>query len=73
MIDRQKFVPPELGAINVSVAKPQAMHADDHWMSKLWYEVPRGDPAIPEVHTYTDQMSYDPGDDGRIPLNRDCT
>lgn len=63
MIDKQKFVPPELGAINVSAAKPQAMYADDHWMSQVWYEVPRGDPAIPEVHTYTDQMSYDPGDE----------
>ena len=28
-----------------------------------WYEVPRDDPALPEVHTYTDRMSYDPGDE----------
>jgi hypothetical protein len=39
------------------------MHADDHWMSRTWYEVPRDDPAIPEVYTYTDHMSYDPGDE----------
>jgi hypothetical protein len=62
MTEKQKFVAPELGLINTLAAKPQAMHGDDHWMSKIWYEVPRGDPAIPEVHTYTDRMSYDPGE-----------
>jgi hypothetical protein len=63
MTDKQEFVAPELGLINDVAPKPQAMHADDHWMSKTWYEIPRGDPAIPEVHTYTNRMSYDPGDE----------
>ena len=63
MTDKREFVPPELGVINVGAAKPQAVHADDQWMSKIWYEVPRGDPAVPEVHTYTNRMSYDPGEE----------
>jgi len=50
-------VPPELGAINISAAKPQAKYADDHWMSQVLVRGSRADPAIPEVHTYTDQMS----------------
>ncbi|MBN9550684.1 MAG: hypothetical protein J0H31_17890, partial [Alphaproteobacteria bacterium] len=36
---------------------------DEHWHSNPWYEAPRGDPALPEVYTYTDAMSYDPGDE----------
>jgi len=60
---KQPFVAPELGRINPTASKPQPMYADDHWMSKIWYEIPRDDQAIPEVHTYTDRMSYDPGDE----------
>jgi hypothetical protein len=63
LVSKPKFVPPELGPINAAVAKLQPVYADDHWMSKIWYEVPRGDPAVPEVHSYTDRMSYDPGDE----------
>src|SRR5690606_35951821 len=38
------------------------MYADDGWMDRLWYDAPREDPTWPEVHTYTDQMSYAPGE-----------
>ena len=60
---KQPFVAPELGRINPTASKPQPMYADDHWMSKICYDIPRDDQAIPEVHTYTDRMSYDPGDE----------
>ena len=59
----KSFVPPELGPLNVAPRRAEPMHADHHWHSRPWYEVPRGDPALPEVHTYTDAMSYDPGDE----------
>jgi hypothetical protein len=49
------------------------MHADDHWMHVNWYEAPREDPAWPEVYTYTDAMSYVPGDEVRfVPGRRAC-
>jgi hypothetical protein len=63
MAEKQDFVPPELGLVNIAAAEPQAAHSDDHWMSKIWYEVPRGDLTIPEVYTYTDRISYDPGEE----------
>ena len=59
----KSFVPPELGPLNVAPRRAEPMHADHHWHSRPWYEIPRGDPALPEVHTYTDAMSYDPGDE----------
>jgi hypothetical protein len=39
------------------------MHADSGWPDKRWYDAPREDPAWPEVHVYTDAISYDPGDE----------
>jgi len=42
------------------------MHSDDHWMDVNWYELPREDPNLPEVHTYTNAMSYAPGDEVRF-------
>lgn len=57
------FVPPELGPLNVAPRKAKPMHADDHWQSTPWYEAPHDDPSILEVYTYTDSMSYDPGDE----------
>jgi len=49
---------------------PQAMqprtvragHADEHFLSDFRYEAPREDKRFPEVHIYTDGMSFDPGD-----------
>lgn len=35
---------------------------DHHWQEMRWYEAQRGDPAWPEVHLYTDALSYAPGD-----------
>src|SRR5918997_404616 len=63
MPDSSNFAPPELGPLNVAPRRSHPMHADDHWASSHWYEAPREDPAFPEVYTYTDAMSYDPGDE----------
>ncbi|WP_378942306.1 N,N-dimethylformamidase beta subunit family domain-containing protein [Mesorhizobium sp. ANAO-SY3R2] len=63
MSKKQPFVAPELGPINIAPRQARAMHADDHWQSTPWYEAPREDLSVPEVYTYTDAMSYDPGDE----------
>ena len=63
MADRPEFQSPELGTMNVAPRKVRPMYADDHWNSQPWYEAPREDPDIPEVYTYTDAISYDPGDE----------
>ncbi|MFK4621590.1 hypothetical protein ABIF50_004896 [Bradyrhizobium diazoefficiens] len=47
------------------------MHADEHWGSQPWYEAPREDPEVPEVYTYTDAMSYDPG--GEVAFHSSAT
>lgn len=56
------FVPPELGDFNRQPATTVPRFGDHSWQAFPWYEAPREDPALPEVHTYTDAMSYDPGD-----------
>ena len=63
MSEKTPFVPPELGPLNIRPRKAWAMSADEHWHSNPWYEAPRDDPSLPEVYTYTDAMSYDPGDE----------
>ncbi len=63
MVKQKSFTPPELGPLNLAPPRVRAMHADDHWHSQPWYEEPHGDQSLPEVYTYTDQMSYDPGDE----------
>ncbi len=63
MSDKTPFVPPELGPLNLRPPKAWAMAADDHWQANPWYEAPRDDPSLPEAYTYTDAMSYDPGDE----------
>ncbi len=63
MSEKTAFVAPELGPLNIAPRRAQPMHADDHWHSKPWYEAPRDDPAWPEVYTYTNAISYDPGDE----------
>ncbi|HEV7254367.1 MAG TPA: N,N-dimethylformamidase beta subunit family domain-containing protein [Mesorhizobium sp.] len=63
MSEKRGFVPPELGPLNIAPRRAQPMHADDHWHSKPWYEAPRDDPSVPEVYTYTDCISYDPGEE----------
>lgn len=60
------FVPPEQGPFNIAPRWSRPMHADDHWLNVHWYEAPREDPALPEVYTYTDAMSYAPGDEVRF-------
>ena len=54
---------PEFGPINIRPRRSVAMHADDHWASTHWYEAPREDPALPEVYTYTDTISYAAGEE----------
>ena len=39
---------------------------DHSWQELRWYEAPREDPAWHEVHTYTDAMSYAPGETVRF-------
>ena len=63
MPEKTPFVAPELGPLNLRPPKAWAMSADDHWQVNPWYEAPRDDPSLPEVYTYTDAMSYDPGDE----------
>lgn len=54
--------PRSVRAFNVGPPSIGPMHADGGWQDRRWYDAPREDPAWPEVHTYTDAMSYDPGD-----------
>lgn len=54
--------PRSVRAINVGPPSIGPMHADSGWPDRRWYDAPRNDPAWPEVHTYTDAISYDPGD-----------
>jgi hypothetical protein len=56
----------EHGPTNERPVRSLPRHADDHWMHVHWYEVPHDDPAFPEVYTYTDAMSYAPGDEVRF-------
>ncbi len=49
-------------AFNMGRPSIGPMYADDGWMDRLWYDAPREDPSWPEVHTYTDEMSYAPGE-----------
>jgi hypothetical protein len=49
-------------AFNVGPSSIGPMHADSGWADRRWYDFPREDPAWPEVHTYTDAMSYAPGE-----------
>lgn len=57
---------PGLGPVNIGPRTIRPMHADDHWLSELWYEAPREDPEWPEVYTYTNDISYDPGAEVRF-------
>ena len=52
---------PEYRPMNVVKRHSLAMHPGDSWHLAHWYEAPREDPAVPEVYTYTDALSYAPG------------
>ncbi|WP_218578953.1 N,N-dimethylformamidase beta subunit family domain-containing protein [Vineibacter terrae] len=52
---------PEYKPMNVVKRHSVAMHPGDSWHLAHWYEAPREDPAVPEVYTYTDAISYAPG------------
>jgi hypothetical protein len=53
----------EHGPTNVRPRRARPLRNDDHWVHDYWYEAPRDDPAVAEVYTYTDAMSYAPGDE----------
>jgi len=53
-------------AFNMGRSRIAPMYADDGWMDRLWYDAPREDPDWPEVHTYTDAISYAPGETVRF-------
>ena len=64
-----EWLPPERsehGAANRRLRRSVPMHADDHWLHANWYELPRGDSTLPEVYTYTDALSYAPGEEVRF-------
>jgi hypothetical protein len=58
--------PRSIKAINVGPPSIGPMHADSGWPDRRWYDAPREDPVWHEVHTYTDAISYDPGDTVRF-------
>ncbi len=49
-------------AFNMGRPSIAPMYADSGWMDRLWYDAAREDPDWPEVHTYTDDMTYAPGE-----------
>ena len=63
-MSQKTFMPPELGPINIAPRAAQS-HACRRSLAEPghWYEAPREDPTRPEVYTYTDAISYDPGDE----------
>lgn len=66
MSDPVSFARPEFGPFNRGPRRSRPMHADDSWLSTHWYELPREDTKWPEVYTYTDSISYAPGDEVRF-------
>ncbi|MBO9513083.1 MAG: hypothetical protein J7549_03115 [Variovorax sp.] len=50
-------------AFNLGRQSIGPMYADGGWRDRRWYDAPLEDPSWPEVHTYTDAMSYEPGED----------
>ena len=52
---------PDFGDFNSRPQPIRPMHADENWRNQIWYEAPREDPEWPEVHTYTDEITYAPG------------
>lgn len=59
---RREGDPRTVNAINIGPPSIGPMHADGGWQDRRWYDAPKEDPAWPEVHTYTDAISYAPGD-----------
>jgi hypothetical protein len=55
-----------LGPNNIAPVRHIPIHADQSWMSLHWFEYPRDDPALPDVYTYTDAISYEPGETVRF-------
>jgi hypothetical protein len=63
------WIPPERsehGPANEGPRSFRQTHGDDQWLRVQWYETPREDPAWPEVYSYTDAISYAPGDEVRF-------
>jgi len=57
---------PEYQPMNIHDRRTSVIHPDNAWHLSHWYEAPREDPAIPEIYTYTDAISYAPGAEVRF-------
>ena len=53
---------PAHSKLNIGPRSTYSTSGDHSWQELRWYEAPREDPAWPEVHTYTDAISYAPGE-----------
>ena len=53
---------PAESQVNIGPRSIYATPGDHSWQEQRWYEAPRADPSWPEVHVYTDAMSYAPGE-----------
>ncbi|MDR8730109.1 N,N-dimethylformamidase beta subunit family domain-containing protein [Burkholderia pseudomultivorans] len=62
--------PRSVKAFNLGRSRTFPMLADDVWGDRYWYDAPSDDPEWPDVHTYTDSMTYAPGE---TVLFRTCT
>ena len=52
--------------LNVGAKTIYPTPGDFNWQELRPYEAPREDPAWPEIHLYTDAISYAPGETVRI-------
>ena len=59
----QPYVRPEFRPMNRRSRGTSVMHPGSDWHLSHWYEAPREDPAVPEVYTYTDDISFAPGEE----------
>jgi hypothetical protein len=55
-----KNVQPPAAAYELNPSSPMDAEKRALWIN--WYEFPKEDPAWPEIYTYTNYLSYDPGD-----------
>ncbi|MER8448282.1 GldG family protein [Mesorhizobium sp. M1066] len=57
---------PEYGSFNGGPKRSIPWHGDGSWMNAHRFEIPRDDPQWPDVYTYTDKISYAPGEEVRF-------
>lgn len=60
MVDQAAGAPrPMAGSRRISAP----MGAGESWLNRHWYDAASNDPSWPDIHVYTDAMSYAPGDE----------